>query len=758
MRIVYGLGVLLEAILIAHCAIGSFKKNDRLGKSVCIYETLALFCAIVFFVFTFVPGHTVTVLAKGLTMALFDWMLIALMFYTQYYTGAVKTFKGVQAASMIFAVLDTYMLIENTWTNKIFDIESIKAENIKVVFNNDSLWYRLHFIFTYAFVILIIFTYLYMIIKSSRMYREAYEAIAVVIFIGFSFDIATIGSDSIYDLTMIIYGAIAIIIYYLTYRYVPNELIENMLSLVVRDMNNGIICYDRKGRCIYYNDLMEAIYRHGGNMSVYESKYSQWIEKLGDDRRDSMTFQTTDIEINGEKHYFEIAYKRIYDESNRVICDYFVYNDRTQMYESWEQEKYKASHDSLTGLLNRDQFYEDVHDMVNKYHDTTFYLICSNIKDFKFINEIFGMEKGNQVLIKQAKLMASNPSERTICARLMNDRFALCLPREEFDEKRVADSIKELQREFSGNSFHLHTYMGVYEIRDRDEAVSIMVDKANIAADTIKNNYDCCVAYYDEHLLEISIEQRRLLGEFEPALQNDEFVMYLQPQVKRDGAAKGAEALVRWVHPSRGILTPYAFIDILENAGLIYKLDLYIWEKAAQKLAEWKEKGYGSYHISVNISTKDFYIIDIYETFTGLINKYGIAASNLHLEITETTLMTDFEKNMNIIHKLQGVGFRVEIDDFGSGYSSLNMLKDISADVLKIDMGFLRKSENEVKGQDILESIITLAGKIGMDVITEGVETKKQLDMLTMMGCHEFQGYYFSKPVPVSEFEEKYLV
>ena len=549
MRIVYGLGVLLEAILIAHCAIGSFKKHDRLGKSVCIYETLTFACAIVFFVFTFVPGHTVTVLAKGLTMALFDWMLIALMFYTQYYTGAVKTFKGVQAASMIFAVLDTYMLIENTWTNKIFDIESIKAENIKVVFNNDSLWYRLHFIFTYAFVILIIFTYLYMIIKSSRMYREAYGAIAVVIFIGFSFDIATIGSDSIYDLTMIIYGAIAIIIYYLTYRYVPNELIENMLSLVVRDMNNGIICYDRKGRCIYYNDLMEAIYRHGGNMSVYESKYSQWIEKLGDDRRDSMTFQTTDIEINGEKHYFEIAYKRIYDESNRVICDYFVYNDRTQMYESWEQEKYKASHDSLTGLLNRDQFYEDVHDMVNKYHDTTFYLICSNIKDFKFINEIFGMEKGNQVLIKQAKLMASNPSERTICARLMNDRFALCLPREEFDEKRVADSIKELQREFSGNSFHLHTYMGVYEIRDRDEAVSIMVDKANIAADTIKNNYDCCVAYYDEHLLEISIEQRRLLGEFEPALQNDEFVMYLQPQVKRDGAAKGAEALVRWMAP-----------------------------------------------------------------------------------------------------------------------------------------------------------------------------------------------------------------
>ena len=757
MRIIYGLTVLLEAILIAYCANGSFKKHDKIGKSVCIYELLAFACAIVFFIFTFVPGHTVTVLAKGLTMALFDWMLIALMLYAQYYTGAVKSFKSVQAASIIYAVLDTYMLIENTWTNKIFDIESIKAEHINVVFNNDSLWYKLHFMFTYAFAIMIIFTYLFMFIKSSRIYRKAYGAIAIVIIIGVSFDIATIGSDTIYDISMIIYGVMSVLIYYLTYRYVPNELIENMLSLVVSDMNNGIICYDRKGRCIYYNDLVEAIYRHGGNMSDYERKYSRWIEKIGDDRKDSMTFQT-DIELNGQKHYFEIAYKRIYDERNRFVCDYFVYNDRTQMYESWEQEKYKASHDSLTGLLNRDQFYEEVHDMVNKYPDTTFYLICSNIKDFKFINEIFGMEKGNQVLIKQAKLMASNPSERTICARLMNDRFALCLPREEFDEKRVADSIEELQREFTGNSFHLHTYMGVYEIRDRDEAVRVMVDKANIAADTIKNDFDCCVAYYDGHLLEISIEQRRLLGEFEPALQKDEFAMYLQPQVNCDGVAKGAEALVRWVHPSRGILTPYAFINILENAGLIYKLDLYIWEKAAQKLAEWKEKGYGSYHISVNISTKDFYIIDIYETFTGLISKYDIPASKLHLEITETTLMTDFEKNMNIIHKLQDAGFRVEIDDFGSGYSSLNMLKDISADVLKIDMGFLRESENEVKGQDILESIITLASKIGMDVITEGVETKKQLDMLTMMGCHEFQGYYFSKPVPVSEFEEKYLV
>ena len=684
-------------------------------------------------------------------MALFDWMLIALMFYTQYYTGAVKTFKGVQAASMIFAVLDTYMLIENTWTNKIFDIEFIKAENIKVVFNNDSLWYRLHFIFTYAFVILIIFTYLYMIIKSSRMYREAYGAIAVVIFIGFSFDIATIGSDSIYDLTMIIYGAIAIIIYYLTYRYVPNELIENMLSLVVRDMNNGIICYDRKGRCIYYNDLMEAIYRHGGNMSVYESKYSQWIEKLGDDRRDSMTFQTTDIEINGEKHYFEIAYKRIYDESNRVICDYFVYNDRTQMYESWEQEKYKASHDSLTGLLNRDQFYEDVHDMVNKYHDTTFYLICSNIKDFKFINEIFGMEKGNQVLIKQAKLMASNPSERTICARLMNDRFALCLPREEFDEKRVADSIKELQREFSGNSFHLHTYMGVYEIRDRDEAVSIMVDKANIAADTIKNNYDCCVAYYDEHLLEISIEQRRLLGEFEPALQKDEFAMYLQPQVNRDGMCIGAEALIRWEHPEFGFIYPPLIIQLAKEKKVLSTLEKFIFDTAGAALAQVRDIVPDDFKMSVNLTNESLEWDGIEACIENVVQKYQFPNVQFGLEITEQDALSSSIDITKKIEALKAKGHRFLIDDFGMGHTSLVYLQTKYFNIVKLDGSLTRDVIHNETNRDIIASIVYLGRSLKFKIIAEYVENEAQRDELKKLGCDAFQGYLYSKPIKLDE-------
>ena len=315
-----------------------------------------------------------------------------------------------------------------------------------------------------------------------------------------------------------------------------------------------------------------------------------------------------------------------------------------------------------------------------------------------------------------------------------------------------------MQDYFKDSSFHLHIFTGVYDINDLEEPVSIMCDKANLASETIKNEYKSNIAYYTERLFESSIEERRIIGEFERAISNNEFEMYLQPQVDSSGNLYGAEALVRWQHPERGLLSPAIFIDVLEKTGFIYKLDRYMWDKAAKKLGEWKKEGKDQYHISVNISTKDFYLVDVYETFVGLVDKYDIDPVNLNIEITETTLMSDFDKNMGIIRLLQNYGFNIEIDDFGSGYSSLNMLKDISADVLKIDMGFLRASENEAKGLDILESIITLAGKLGMKVITEGVETKKQLYMLVEMGCDMYQGYYFSKPIPVDEFEKKYNI
>ena len=486
-----------------------------------------------------------------------------------------------------------------------------------------------------------------------------------------------------------------------------------------------------------------------------EYKYRAWLEKTGDNRKDSMKFETS-INSDSGKRYYEIAYKRTYDDKKNQVCDYFLFNDRTEEVELLKYEKYRATHDMLTGLLNKEQFYIETAKMIKEHIDTKYCIICSNIKDFKFVNELFGVEKGNEILRKEAEYIKDFADEEVVAARLRGDRFAMCMPKVRFDEKLIDKAVSGINAAFKNSLFHMHIFSGVYDIEDVNERVSIMCDKANLAGETIRNEYKINVAYYTEHLMLKSLEERKIIGEFDRALDNEEFVMFLQPQVDYEGYPYGAEALVRWQHPKRGLLSPGMFIDALEKNGFLYRLDIYMWNKAAKQLSDWKKRGIEKYHISVNISTKDFYLIDVYETFTSLVEKYDISPKLLKLEITETSLMSDFDKNILIIKKLQDYGFDIEIDDFGSGYSSLNMLKDISADVLKIDMGFLRASENEVKGQDILESIIELANKLGMKVITEGVEKKSQLDMLSMMGCKMFQGYYFSKPIPVDEFEEKY--
>ncbi len=757
MRLMYSLLIIIEIVLLGICAVKSINKKGKLAKIVLYYEAVAFIAGVFFWIYTYVPGINITTFCKGVTFACYDWLVILLMYYTQYYTGLFKGVWAVKITMMLYSAIDSFVMIANTWTHNVFTISEITKGEIVVDYVKTSFFYQAHFIYNYVVIIVILISFIFMIAKSSRFYSFRYQVIFIALFSGFVLDLATVSSQSIYDLSTPIYGFMSMIIYYLTLSYVPNELIENTLSLIIKDMNSGIVCFDIHGRCIYCNDILRELYGIGHDYEEMEKEYRKWIQSIEENRKDSMKMETS-IYQNGEKKYYEIVYKRTYDDKQNQVCDYFIFNDRTEDVVSLEHEKYRASHDILTGLLNKEQFYIETAKLIKENRDVKYCLVCSNIKDFKFVNELFGIEKGNEILKKQAEYMKNFIGEDSLAARLHADRFAMCMPRIRFDEDLINEAITGIQEAFKNSSFHMHIFVGVYDIHDVEERVSIMCDKANLASETIKNEYKSSVAYYTEHLLEKSIEERKIIGEFDRALDNEEFVMFLQPQVDVSGKPFGSEALVRWKHPDKGLLAPGVFIDVLEKTGFVYRLDRYMWDKAVKQLAEWKKRGINDYHISVNISTKDFYLIDVYETFVGLVEKYDIDPKLLKLEITETALMSDFNKNMVIIKRLQKYGFDIEIDDFGSGYSSLNMLKDISADVLKIDMGFLRASENEVKGQDILESIIGLANKLGMRVITEGVEKKTQVDMLYDMGCKMFQGYYFSKPIPVDEFEKKYNI
>lgn len=417
--------------------------------------------------------------------------------------------------------------------------------------------------------------------------------------------------------------------------------------------------------------------------------------------------------------------------------------------------EYRLNYDSLTKAYNRYGFYKNAQKLIKEHTDTEYCLILSDIKSFKLINEIYGENIADKILIDEVNIIRQKMKGNSVLGRLNGDIIAMVIPKEYLSEKEFSDMIKLLSDKYSNKNFRLHIYLGVYYIKDVNETIRQMVDKVSLVIMKSKGNMSNYILYYDENSYRNDIFKQQLIGEFETALNENQFCMYLQPQTDKDGNMLGAEALIRWNHPNMGLIMPGAFIECFEDAGLIYRLDNYIWEEAAKQLKIWKDSGY-NYYISVNISAKDFYHIDVYQTFKNLVSKYGIDTDKLHIEITETALSEDKQVAHKTIERLHDEGFIIEIDDFGSGYSSFNFLKDVCADVIKIDRVFLKKSSHEERGEQILRSIISLSHDIGMDVITEGVENVDQLSMLAKMNCDWFQGYYFSKPIAVGDFEEKY--
>ena len=279
-----------------------------------------------------------------------------------------------------------------------------------------------------------------------------------------------------------------------------------------------------------------------------------------------------------------------------------------------------------------------------------------------------------------------------------------------------------------------------------------MFDRAHLALSAIKEEYQTHVSYYDEDLRNKVLWEKKISTELGDALIRREIQPFLQPIVDQNGKVVGMEALARWIHPQEGFLPPVKFIPTFEKNGMIVEIDKYMWRCACEILSKWKDR-YDDLFISVNISPKDFYFMDVTQEIQKLAREFDIDAAKLRIEITETVMMTDIDNRMKKLNVLKELGFLIEMDDFGSGYSSLNLLKDMPVDVLKIDMRFLNRAKDDEKARRILQTVMNLSDNLGILSLTEGVETKGQHEMLCDMGCKLFQGYLFAKPMPLDEVE-----
>ena len=410
--------------------------------------------------------------------------------------------------------------------------------------------------------------------------------------------------------------------------------------------------------------------------------------------------------------------------------------------------------DPLTGLLASKDFINKSEEMVNANKDREWCLIAIDIEHFKLFDEWFGREKGNYLLAKIGAVIKEYEINNTAIGGYFGQDDFIILS--EYDDAKIKELYQIIHD--SINDFGLSTgFLPAFGVSLLDKNMSVVdaFDRATIAAVKAKSDIKNRVCVYTSEMQFAVDQEHVILTDFIHALQSDEITFFLQPQCfSSTGQIIGAEALARWVKADGTVVAPGKFVPILEKYGFVTDLDKRIWEKVFKWVKSWTDAGHTAIPVSINVSRIDLFNIDIVEYFTSLLDKYKIKAGLIEIEITESAYAENMNLADKVVQQLRSKGFKVAMDDFGSGYSSLNMLSTLKIDVIKLDAKFLQLGSNEQRGIHVLESVITMAKSMSLPMIVEGVETKAQINFLEQFGVRYIQGYYFYKPMPVHEFEK----
>lgn len=411
--------------------------------------------------------------------------------------------------------------------------------------------------------------------------------------------------------------------------------------------------------------------------------------------------------------------------------------------------------DKVSGLYTRSYFFAYLQQMVQRLEKPMDALVL-NLDRFHLINELFGRDEGDRVLATIGELISEKLSElRGIACRSESDTFFLFCERQEEYESLMEEMQSKLAAFAKSRSLRLRA--GIYSCEEHESDPEAWFSRAKSACDRIRGQYGSLATRYNNELYERTVFHERLIGDIDDAINRRDFVVYFQPKYRIQGerpVLTSAEALIRWIHPELGFISPGEFIPLFEQNGLIRRVDHYVWRSAAEQIKCWREQYGMSIPISVNVSRVDIFDPELEKKLCDILDEFSLAPDDLMLEITESAYADSADRLIEVVNSLRDKGFKIEMDDFGSGYSSLNMLTEIPIDVLKIDMQFIRRMLLDDKNLKLVRLVMDIAEFLDVPVVAEGVEEEEQLNVLRQMGCDIVQGYYFSPPLPAERFGE----
>ena len=555
---------------------------------------------------------------------------------------------------------------------------------------------------------------------------------------------------------------------------------RNQLQGIMDNMDGGVAMLEIKSSSessiLYLNNGFFDLFNYvkaefeKENTNLISNKYFEDADLLSQKinrsliTKEKFSIETKAYQKNKREIYLQILGSVLSNQKNDFPVILLIIYDITDL-KNYEFElvqtnnklKYRANYDMLTNIYNRDAFLDAVEKQINANKKEEFVIILCNFDKFKAINEILGNKVGDIILKRFAIFLSKEFGNDSVYGRIEADRFALFLKLKDFDENKF-----KYQLDHCFDDMNLHHKIiisaGVYIISDKNVPAIQLLDRADLALKANKHNYINRIAYYNDIDHSTFLEEQEIVAQMQNALKEKQFEIHLQAiySIEKRCITK-AEALVRWNHPKKGLIFPGKFIKIFEDNGFITELDYYVWEEACKYIKSRKERGLAPINISVNISRINIYRTDFVDKIFNLVKKYDIEPNMLDLEITESAYASNPDVLEEVVSKLQEKGFTVLMDDFGAAYSSLNALKDLNFNILKIDMKFLEDFEISHKSSSILSSIINMAKSLNMGIVAEGVETTEQLNFLTSQKCDLIQGYLFSKPLPIKEFEESPL-
>ena len=748
---IYSIVFITLVVFLIICSIRAYNSDKPVGKFTCLLD-VSLIIPIL--------ANLIIINAKNETLAYFGYYLsyigmtlvmMSLVSFTNVYCRDIDSHDSKHRKPTVMYIIggiDIIQLLVGPIFNHVLKLEATTVENSIFYMDISKFGLTIHRIIDYILYFSILLIFILSVVRTSKLYREKFMVIIINMVISGFIQIIFIISKTPIDRSVIAHGIFGLFVFYYSIKYRPLRLLDAVLSNIASDMNDAVYVFDSLNKCVWANEPGFTLLNiQQGKVGLVKNAI---LTTFGDLTNQGDNW-VKDIYIKQTDGYYSLEKKSI--KSNQILDGSFlIIKDSTERHKIIEKEIYASTHDTLTDLYDMQYLYSHIKEVLKTSKDE-YYVIYVNVKNFKIINDVFGKKFGDKTLIQIAKWLKTHLKDTCLYGRLIGDTFGILIPVDEFDEKLFLNDFSNFIVRDKKVEHKICVHIGIYKVKDKKMDVSIMFDRAHLALDSIIDDYKTIIKYYDEDLRNTILEEQKLIASLDHAIATKQIQPYLQPIMNIDGDIVGAEVLARWIHPELGFLPPIKFIPVFEKNGLIIDLDKYIWKCACEILQKWQGV-HDDLFISINISPKDFYFIDVVSEIKALVDEYQIEPIKLRIEITESAMMDDSEEKIKLFDRLRTEGFIVEMDDFGSGYSSLNLLKDMPVDVLKLDMKFLSDDSNNEKSNTIIKNIINLSNELKMTTLTEGVETKQQYKQLIEMGCFLFQGYYFAKPMPLEDFEQ----